>query len=148
MSDSCDPMDYSPPGSSVHGLFQARILACVAMSSSRGSSCPRDQTCISYIVGRFFTTELPEKSKSRWLLVPKYWVRQSTLTQPQPSNPTIIAQPLANPIYRSCLLDRMVQPSNWHFPRILHLLKSLLWNTICTEMLDQERCRFKVRSLL
>ena len=36
----CDPMDYSPPGSSVHGIFQARILEWVAISSSRGSSQP------------------------------------------------------------------------------------------------------------
>ena len=34
----CDPVDYSPPGSSVHGIFQARILERVAMPSSRGSS--------------------------------------------------------------------------------------------------------------
>ena len=47
MSDSCDPMDCSPPGSSVHGIFQARILEWVAISSSRGSSCPRDQTHLS-----------------------------------------------------------------------------------------------------
>ena len=48
-----DPMDCSPPGSSVHGIFQARILEWVAISSSRGSSQSRDQTCISYI-GRLF----------------------------------------------------------------------------------------------
>ena len=42
----CDPMDCSPPGSSVHGIFQARILECVAISSSRGSSRPKDQICI------------------------------------------------------------------------------------------------------
>ena len=36
----CDPMDYSPPGSSVHGILQPRILEWVAMPSSRGSSCP------------------------------------------------------------------------------------------------------------
>ena len=34
----CDPMDCSPPGSSVHGIFQARVLECVAISFSRGSS--------------------------------------------------------------------------------------------------------------
>ena len=38
MSDSCDPMDCSPPGSSVHGILQARILEWVAMPSSKGSS--------------------------------------------------------------------------------------------------------------
>ena len=45
----CDPMDCSPPGSSVHGILQARILEWVAMSSSRGSSQIRDQNCISCI---------------------------------------------------------------------------------------------------
>ena len=54
MSDSLDPMDYSPPGSSVHGILQARILEWVAMPSSRGSSSPRDQTCISCTAGEFF----------------------------------------------------------------------------------------------
>ena len=38
----CDPMDCSPPGSSVHGILQARILEWVAMPSSRGSSWLRD----------------------------------------------------------------------------------------------------------
>ena len=38
----CDPVDYNPPGSSVHGILQARVLECVAISSSRGSSQPRD----------------------------------------------------------------------------------------------------------
>ena len=45
----CDPMDCSPPGSYVHRIFQARILEWVAISSSRGSSQPRDGTCISCI---------------------------------------------------------------------------------------------------
>ena len=44
----CDPMNYSPPGSSVHGISQARILECVAISSSRGSSRLRDRTHDSY----------------------------------------------------------------------------------------------------
>ena len=45
----CDPMDYSLPGSSVRGILQARTLEWVAMTSSRGSSQPGDQTCISCI---------------------------------------------------------------------------------------------------
>ena len=48
-------MDCSPPGSSVHGILQARILEWVAISSSRGSSQPRDQTCVSCIKGGFLT---------------------------------------------------------------------------------------------
>ena len=45
----CDPMDCNPPGSSVHGISQARILEWVAISLSRGSSWPRDRTHISSI---------------------------------------------------------------------------------------------------
>ena len=50
-----DPMDCSLPDSSVHGIFQARVLEWIAISSSRGSSQPRDQTQVSHIAGRFFT---------------------------------------------------------------------------------------------
>ena len=49
-----NPVDYSLPGSSVHGIFQARILEWVAISYSRGFSQPRDRTWASCIVGRFF----------------------------------------------------------------------------------------------
>ena len=45
----CDAMNCTPPGSSVHGILQAVILEWVAMPSSRGSSWPRDQTCVSYV---------------------------------------------------------------------------------------------------
>ena len=51
----CDPMDCSPPGSSVHEIFQARILEWVAISFSRGSSQPRDLTWVSCTAYRFFT---------------------------------------------------------------------------------------------
>ena len=51
----CDPMDCSLPCSSIHGIFQARVLEWVAISFSRGSSQPRDQTWVSCIVGRCFT---------------------------------------------------------------------------------------------
>ena len=50
MSNStCDPKDYSPPGSSGHGILQARILEWVAISFSRASSWPRDWTHISHV---------------------------------------------------------------------------------------------------
>ena len=51
----CDPMDYSPPGPSVHGILQARILEWVVIPFSRGSSQPRDLTQVSCIASRFFT---------------------------------------------------------------------------------------------
>ena len=49
-----DPVDCSPPHSSVHGILQARVLEWAAVPSSRGSSGPRDQTHVSYIsnIGR------------------------------------------------------------------------------------------------
>ena len=51
----CGPMDCSLLGSSVHGIFQARILEWVAISFSRGSSHFREWTRVSHIAGRFFT---------------------------------------------------------------------------------------------
>ena len=51
----CDPMDYSLPGSSVHGILKARILEWVAIPFSRGSSRPKARTQISCLAGRFFT---------------------------------------------------------------------------------------------
>ena len=51
----CDPTDCSRPGSSVHGILQARILEWVAISFSRGSSQPKDRTEVSHIAGILFT---------------------------------------------------------------------------------------------
>ena len=51
----CDPMDCGPPGSSVHEILQARVLEWVAISFSRGSFTPRNQTRVSRTAGRFFT---------------------------------------------------------------------------------------------
>jgi hypothetical protein len=50
-----DPVDYSPPGSSVHGIIQARIVEWVVISFSRASSQPRDRTWVSHNAGRLFT---------------------------------------------------------------------------------------------
>ena len=50
----CDPMDCSPPGSSVCGILQARILEWIAILFSRGSFQPEDCTQVSCVAGRFF----------------------------------------------------------------------------------------------
>ena len=55
MSNSYDPMDYTPPSPSIHGISQARIQEWVAISFSRGSSRLRDQTQVSCIAGSRFT---------------------------------------------------------------------------------------------
>ena len=60
----CYPVEYSPPGSSVHGILQARILEWVAISFSRGSSQSRDQTQVSCIAGRFFNLRVTREAPS------------------------------------------------------------------------------------
>ena len=59
----CDPMDYSPLGSSVHGILQERIMEWVVMPSVMGSSQPRDQTQVSHIAGRFLPYDPPGKAQ-------------------------------------------------------------------------------------
>ena len=57
----CNPMDCSPPGSSIHGIFQARLLECVAISFSRGASWPGIEPASPASAGTFFTTEPSRK---------------------------------------------------------------------------------------
>ena len=60
----CDPMDCSPPGSSVHGILQAGILEWVAFPFSRGSSQRRDRTQVSHTAGGFFTSWATREARS------------------------------------------------------------------------------------
>ena len=60
----CNPKECGPPGSSVHGISQARIMEWVAISLSRGSSRLKDWIHVSCITGRFFTPDLPVKPMS------------------------------------------------------------------------------------
>ena len=65
----CNPVDYSPPGSSVHAISQVRILEWVVTPFSRGSSWPRDQThisCVSCIAGGFFSHWAVSKALKPW----------------------------------------------------------------------------------
>ena len=68
----CNPTDWTPPGSSVHGIVQAWILEQAAISSSRVSSQPRNQTHISCITGRFFTTVPPGKPVME--VIPNFYI--------------------------------------------------------------------------
>ena len=85
-STLCDPMDCSPPGSSVHGISQARILQWIAISFRR-SSLPRDQTCNSWIVRCILyqrqatSVLLPRKSHGwRSLVGHSPWGRHESVT--------------------------------------------------------------------
>ena len=59
-------VDHSPPGTSVHGILQARILEWVTIPFSRGSSQPRDQTHVSHIAGKFFTIWDTREAHEYW----------------------------------------------------------------------------------
>ena len=67
--DSLDPTHCSPPGSSVHGIFQASILEWVAISFSRGSSRPRDRTWVSHTAGRCFTLWATNDKKKKSMIL-------------------------------------------------------------------------------
>ena len=72
----CHPMDCSLPGSSVHGILQARILECVATAFSRDSSWARDWIQFSYISGRFFTMWATREAPFFWYvhLLWSFWL--------------------------------------------------------------------------
>ena len=79
----CNPMDYSLPGSSLHGILQARVLEWVAISFSRGSSQFRDQTGVSRIPGRHFnlwaTREAAEIASCLWVFILLFFLRSELL---------------------------------------------------------------------
>ena len=81
----CDPLGCRPPGSSVHGIFQARILKWVAIHFFRGFFWPRDQTQISHTEGRFYiiwaTREVQTPSNLGFIL-PFNWIFTFSLQLP------------------------------------------------------------------
>ena len=83
-------MDCSPPGSSVHGILQARILEWVAIPFSRGSSWPRDQTRVSHLAGRFFTIWTTREALSAWQVLNNSQLPQLHLN---PEQATIVNVP-------------------------------------------------------
>ena len=76
----CDPMDCSPPGSSVLGILQAGILEWIAISFSRGSSWHRGRTQVSCTIGIFFTNWATREAK--WALIKSHQPAQSRYDQP------------------------------------------------------------------
>ena len=72
----CDRMDYSPPGFSVHGILQARILEWIAMPFSRWSSRPRDQTQVPAL--RADSLLLATRGSQLWSILKCKWTRRKT----------------------------------------------------------------------
>ena len=108
----CNPTDCSSPGSSVHGILQAGILELIAMSSSRGSSQPRDWTCEPCITGRFFTIWAAREALG-WGRGPKC----SIFSRPQPPIPrsnqwkALSSNQLFQPTHSYQLLSPFLLPS-------------------------------------
>ena len=112
----CDPKDLSPPGSSVHGIFLARILKLVAISSSRGSSRPRDWTCISCVscIGR--------QVLYRWA------TREALLPPPSTAMPGPIPIALAYILGLGGKMSKWTQESNFvPFPNPLKTFIRMRW---------------------
>ena len=80
----CDPMGCSLPGSSLHGILQARVLEWVAISFSRGSSRPRNWTQVSHISGRHFNLRATREAQRRYyannMKCQKLWVKKGLKT--------------------------------------------------------------------
>ena len=87
----CNPMDCSLPGSSLHGILQARVLEWVTSSFSRGSSWPRDRTWVSPIPGRHFNLWV---TREAWSLLVTYLYRLLYMCQSQSSELSFPSYPL------------------------------------------------------
>ena len=85
------PLDCSPSGSSVHGIFQARILEWVAVSFSRGSSQARNQTRIFCITGGFFTAE-PLGKPCMYIYIYLYYIKSRTGQSIETESRSAVAQ--------------------------------------------------------
>ena len=86
----CDPVDCSPPGSSIRRILQARVLEWVASSFSRGSSQPRDRTQVSCITGRHFKLWATRGAR---FLIRTFWKHRDlvSLSQHLPLRPVMIS---------------------------------------------------------
>ena len=121
----CDPMDHNLPGSSVHGIVQARILEWLAISSSRVSSWPRDQIHGACITGGFFTSEPPGKPHRHVLLL---LLLLSHLSCPTLCNPLDGSPP-------GSTVPGILQERHWNglrFPSPVH--ESEKWKWSCSVM--------------
>ena len=136
----CDPMDCNPPGSSVHGILQTRILEWVAMPFPRGSSWPRDWTRVSSIAGRFLTVctinyiSIKNEQKTKANNKTK-WTKNKGGTPRTPGNPLSLVHGRNTQASFSELKQRSgrgqyLPPSPAPHPRLLLLSCFFLWQQL------------------
>ena len=118
----CNPVAFTPPGSSVHGILQARIPEWVAISFSRGSSRPRDRTLVSHIAGRCFnlwaTRELSQINKIN------IFSRKLNKGYKQSTYWTINAE----------MANKYIKHNTQHNAQLHLPLKTYKFNTTCTRL--------------
>ena len=141
-------MDYSLPGSSVHGIFQARVLEGVAISFSRGSLKPRDRTQVSCIVGRCFTIWATREAKRDWegnqidyILCSQRWISsiQSAKTRPGAECGSDLELLIAKFHLKFKKVGKTTRPFRYDLNKIPYVytvemangLKELVWKTEC-----------------
>ena len=119
-----DSMDYSLPGSSIHRILQARILEWVAISFSRWSSRPRDQTRIFCIAGRFFTIWATREALTVTHLPPRILILSRSHSSPRNPHDSGEIDPLSNSrvdvYYRSSWASQLfakdwLRNRSWHY---------------------------------
>ena len=128
----CEPMGCSLPGSSIHGIFQARILEWVAISFSRVSSWPRDRTQVSHIAGRHLPSEPPGNLWCKYRCnrkppenfqnggVPKY----VQITLIHYGNQTLGVK---NQSKDTCVMGRIVSSQNLHLETLTPSTLECIW---------------------
>ena len=110
----CNLMDCSMPGSSVHEILQARMLEWIAISFSRSSFPPRDQTWVSYIAGGFFTNWATREAKIHLKIHPNPVWKVSTKIWLSFTVPSIIMALLSSKLYGQNFLSYLCPLSLRH----------------------------------
>ena len=127
-----DPADYSLPGSSVHGILQARILGWVAIPFSRGFSQPRDRTRISCIAGAFFTNWAIREAliSSPVYQEDKFIAKDGREPAPKrpPWNEVSVVLPSFNKRWSRIFIPCRNQLSSCTYPRGLSLPMKWIWS--------------------
>ena len=141
----CNPMDCSLPGSSIHGIFQARILEWVAISFSRESSQPRDWTQVSCTAGRLYHLShqgSPKMSYNRWIIKPTAVHPRSVMSMgPQGLQHARLPCPSLSPgvCPSSCPLSQWCYETMVYYSLIkangllIHMTGMDLWGTMLSE---------------
>ena len=118
----CDPMNYSPPGSSVHGILQGRKLEWVVMPFSRGSSWSRDWTRVSCIAGRCFIVWATKQAQEKNVKKKKKCICRIPETNTTLTIKYVVVQ-LTSHVWLFAIPWTVAHQASWSFTTYQSLLK-------------------------